>query len=930
MLTVLGNYSLKAKVWASIFVLLMQAVMLQGNLWNFVAQDPAISQAEASTITDLFSQTLLTVPDGQKSIVFTSAVREVPAFYALQLMWDELAINNYQLSIEDQEREAAITFFVKTGNSDWQEAQEDADAPSGVSLPIFTESSRSIQVKVLLKRVNLLAPEVSNIQMHLLNPGQEAQVLPIASADEQVITRKMWGADESLRLRETRNRILAESAKKETAKKDKEPEVAPKPQVPKKETVTLKQPTEAEEYGPNCVNLEAKYSEEFKITKVISKNPDDKEYTWPIAYAPKLKKLVVHHTDIDVKDYDQNGVVDDSDYQAAVRSIYYFHTISRDWGDIGYNYLIDPNGHVYEGRAGGDLAVAAHTLCKNNGALGIALLGNFQNAVPTAKALMALQSLVNAKAKEYKLDPNGSSMFYGSFLPNVIGHRNVRKTSCPGDRLYELMQNLREGNLADTTKLVFPKSSEKVVFDKNVTAPIKETEKIYKAEVMSQPELVQVNAGEIVTLNVKFKNTGNTVWNSNTIVKPLNLEKGLTMVKEAKQNQATISPGNTATFLPQLAVGDGLMGKKIAVEFYVVANDLMSLSTYRAKIILSVSAGKKTQDDISLNNMNAFASQVRRSAQSFTKFITEEIGGPPPASLVENEDKDENEEIRIKLSVDQPNAVAEANQDYDLVIDNKRVGAFSKDKRVNVINDESGLLVKVGKNMYRGLVVRMDPVDENGLITLVNFHHAPEWNKSLNDNMYRGAMEWRIVDSQLTTINELPLEHYLKGLAEVSNSAPFEKQKVMAIVARSYALYYLTKDQKFPGLPYDLDDDPNKSQKYLGYGYEKRSPRFIEAVETTAGLVVSYEEEVVKTPYFNQSDGRTRSAQEVWGWTNTPYLISVPDPLCKSADKKLLGHGVGLSGCGAEVAAKRGYSAIDILSYYYPGTKVMKLTQLQE
>ncbi|OGC81467.1 MAG: hypothetical protein A2V81_01105 [Candidatus Abawacabacteria bacterium RBG_16_42_10] len=951
MLILSPKNGLKVKALACVLAILAQGMLLHGNFWNTTTEKMLFVAAEASTITDPFTQLTLTVPANQSGAVYTSAIQEVKAFYGMQMTWEE------QLKIgsgdggedgngdedggkdgdegedEGKGEDPAVMFLVRTEKSDWQEVVEDVDAEPGVSLPIFTELSRSFELKAVLQNRDEQVPEISNIQVHLLNPGEETQVVPMVSADEQIITRKMWGADESLRLRETRDRIRTENAAKEAVKKPTETPASPKPVEPKKESVATKQPTEAEEYGANCVNLEAKYPEEFKITKVISKNPDGKEYTWPIAIAPKLKKLVIHHTDIDVKDYDQNGAIDDADYRAAVKSIYYFHTISRDWGDIGYNYLIDPNGHVYEGRAGGDLAVAAHTLCKNNGALGIALLGNFQNAVPTAKALMALQSLVNAKSKEYKLDPNASSMFYGSYLPNVIGHRNVRKTSCPGDRLYELMQNLRDGNLADTTKLVFPKSYEKVIFDNKAAAPIKETEKLYKAEVVSQPETVQANVGDIVTLNIKFKNTGSTVWNANTIVKPISLENGLTMVKEARQNQNVVSPGDTATFLPQMAIGETLAGKKVTVEFYVVANDLMSLSAYRAKVMLTISVAVQSKDDISLNNMNAFASQVRRSAESLTKFISQEIGGPPKADSAEfrvqsaelgTQEPNKKDSIRIKLSVGEPNAVAEVNGDYSVIIDNKKVASFAQDTRINIIPDESGLLVKAGKNMYRGLVVRVEPTSENSLVTLVNFRHVPEWNKNLNDNIYRGNIEWRIVNSKLTTINELPVEDYLKGLAEVSDSAPFEKQKAMAIIARSYALYYMTRDVKFPGMPYDLDDDPNKSQKYLGYGYEKRSPRFAEAVTTTKGLVVIYNSELVKTPYFNQSDGRTRSAEEVWGWTNTPYLISVPDPLCKTTERKLIGHGVGLSGCGAEAAAKRGYTAVEILGYYYPGTKIRK------
>ena len=90
----------------------------------------------------------------------------------------------------------------------------------------------------------------------------------------------------------------------------------------------------------------------------------------------------------------------------------------------------------------------------------------------------------------------------------------------------------------------------------------------------------------------------------------------------------------------------------------------------------------------------------------------------------------------------------------------------------------------------------------------------------------------------------------------------------------------------------------------------------------TKNLVVTYNGELIKTPYFNQSDGRTRSAQEVWGWTNTPYLKSVADPACVGL--ALNGHGVGLSGFGATAQAKAGKGFVDIIKYYYSGVEIEK------
>jgi stage II sporulation protein D len=167
------------------------------------------------------------------------------------------------------------------------------------------------------------------------------------------------------------------------------------------------------------------------------------------------------------------------------------------------------------------------------------------------------------------------------------------------------------------------------------------------------------------------------------------------------------------------------------------------------------------------------------------------------------------------------------------------------------------------------------------------------------------------------------MENYLKGLGEVSNSELTEKIKAVMIAARSYALFYVEKDQKFDDKPYNLDDDPAVSQKYLGYGLEKRSPNISKAIDETKGQVVTLNDELVKTPYFNQTDGTsTKSAKDVWNW-DAEYLVSVSDSYCKG--DAFLGHGVGLSGCGAKGMAQAGFNYVDILLHYYTGVEVTDL-----
>lgn len=285
----------------------------------------------------------------------------------------------------------------------------------------------------------------------------------------------------------------------------------------------------------------------------------------------------------------------------------------------------------------------------------------------------------------------------------------------------------------------------------------------------------------------------------------------------------------------------------------------------------------------------------------------------------------DQESIRVKLSVKTEefgNLIVTADGNFSVEVEGETVLEAQAGEEVEVRWSGDAYQVLQGE---QALVVsaypRFVPENEDVILEITNYENRPSWNTSLNDNRFRGALEIREDDGALIVINELPMQMYLRGIAEATNSEPTEKLKAMAIVARSYARYYLEKDEKFPGKPYDASDDPDEFQKYLGYGYEVRAPNWVDAIEDTAGLVVTYNGELVKTPYFSSSDGTaTKSAEEVWGWTTTPYLVSVPDPLCEST--AFSGHGVGLSGCGATAAAEDGHTYKEIIQYYYTGVEI--------
>jgi len=163
---------------------------------------------------------------------------------------------------------------------------------------------------------------------------------------------------------------------------------------------------------------------------------------WPPAYT-MVTHAVVHHT---------AGANDLTNWAAEVRNIWYFHTFTNGWGDIGYNFLIDPNGVIYEGRAGGDSAIGAHFSCRNTNTVGVALLGTFSSVPPTAAALSSLEKLLAELCARNAIDPTVLLFHPPSelLLPTILGHRDgnpstktCTRTECPGDVLYSMLPMIR-------------------------------------------------------------------------------------------------------------------------------------------------------------------------------------------------------------------------------------------------------------------------------------------------------------------------------------------------------------------------------------------------------------------------------------------------------------------------------------------------------
>jgi len=146
--------------------------------------------------------------------------------------------------------------------------------------------------------------------------------------------------------------------------------------------------------------------------------------------------LIVHHS---------AGTNASNDWAAVVRAIWNFHVNGNGWADIGYNWLIDPNGVIYTGR--GDGILGAHFCAQNTATTGVCMLGDFTAITPTAAAISSLQSLLAWKACDVGADPLGAGFHppSGLNLSYLSGHRDGCNTACPGDAFYPMLPTIRQG-----------------------------------------------------------------------------------------------------------------------------------------------------------------------------------------------------------------------------------------------------------------------------------------------------------------------------------------------------------------------------------------------------------------------------------------------------------------------------------------------------
>jgi hypothetical protein len=137
---------------------------------------------------------------------------------------------------------------------------------------------------------------------------------------------------------------------------------------------------------------------------------------------------IVHHT------VNSNGY-GPGDGVGIMRGIWAYHVFTLGYCDIAYNFIIDNYGVAYEGRLGGidQPVIGAHALNANTGTTGIAMLGTFSFVTPSGGALGTLENLIRWKFQVHGVNP------FDDAAADILGHRDVFPTECPGQALYNYL-----------------------------------------------------------------------------------------------------------------------------------------------------------------------------------------------------------------------------------------------------------------------------------------------------------------------------------------------------------------------------------------------------------------------------------------------------------------------------------------------------------
>ena len=317
-------------------------------------------------------------------------------------------------------------------------------------------------------------------------------------------------------------------------------------------------------------------------------------------YARTLVDAIVHHTA-------GAGPRTPAQSAAIVRGIQIYHVLGNGWDDIGYNFLVDRFGQVFEGRYGGveRNVIGAHAQGFNTGSTGIAVIGSYGGAAPSAAARNALSRLIAWRLDVAHVYPIARTQSISSGNPRfrkglpvwlraVSGHRDTGFTSCPGAGLYgQLAAIARRAAAIGLPKLYSPRIEGKlgglVSFTAQISASLPWNVTVFDAA--RQPVAVGTGHGRLVqwTWDARFVALGTYTYrisagpNARPVTGTLSSAAGTATLEAVRADPAGVTPN-----------GDGITDTtRLSYRLGAPASVTIELKTEDGALLALLFAGSK-------------------------------------------------------------------------------------------------------------------------------------------------------------------------------------------------------------------------------------------------------------------------------------------------------------------------------------------------
>ena len=321
-----------------------------------------------------------------------------------------------------------VEWYINSGNKTECIDQDGNESNELYSFPILTELSDTIEFS--LKNNTDWIDDITVYSMNT-KPMQYSWnfALPKLNANNTIISRKEWWADETMRYADSVHWKSKWPAYLEYIK-------SPKTQA---QLDAIKLDDERTNY------LIQNGWDSNKIVSVI-RYENGRPLVMPIEKVKQVSRIVLHHT---AESLDTNA-----EDEELIRGIYVYHTLSRQWWDIGYNYLVWQRWKIYEWRAWWDYVVSAHAAYNNMGTVWVSVLWNYSKNNLNRDQIAWLESIIVSLAQKYwitlsdnkkwvkRCDKLGCRLFETVTTKSLLGHTDVGFTDCPGDDIHDRISDM--------------------------------------------------------------------------------------------------------------------------------------------------------------------------------------------------------------------------------------------------------------------------------------------------------------------------------------------------------------------------------------------------------------------------------------------------------------------------------------------------------